>query len=126
MEYKILEAEYVQKNDTIQINPKSIHIILHSELFPEATNNIGEFLAIVDAMKYNYEHNYSYTIFSDSQTAIQRVQSKKIKTKLKHNKDTIKILTKLKEAVVRLKKHQVPYTIQKRKTKISGEIPADF
>lgn len=106
--------------------------LFRSEIFPLWTNNIGEFLAIIDAIQYiqsreNKGHKINATIYTDSQTALYRLASKKIKTTLPHNTQTNKLLTKLQQAIIWLKTTDISsYDIQKRDTEKQGEIPADF
>lgn len=105
-------------------------IIWESEKFEEWTNNLGEFLAIFEVLKRLNDwvlngHNYE-CIYSDSQTAIAWVKSKKIKTTLKYSSTTKKLLEKIQEASVWLKTHEINMPILKRETEIWGEIPADY
>ncbi len=106
--------------------------LFRSKLYPKWTNNIGEFLAIVDAIQYVQKrekqgYEIDVTIYTDSQTALQRLASKKPKTTLKHGKDTTILLKKLQESLQRLKTNDITnYNIQKRDTAKHGEIPADF
>ena len=113
MEYRILDL-------------KTKKLIYHSPIFPQWTNNLGEFLAIVDALKYLRTHKSTKTIYSDSMTAIARVRSKKIKTTLPHSAKTKKLLEKIQESVIWLKTHNFTNKILKRETEIRWEIPADF
>ena len=49
--------------------------------FPEGTNNIGEFLAIVHWLSWlKSEKKADYSLYSDSRNAIGRVREKKCKT----------------------------------------------
>lgn len=115
--------------------------IFRSPIYPLGTNNIGEFLAIYDAIRYIEKKNKSKTssletsdsslkkyecIFSDSETAIARMKSKKIKTTLKYSDETKDLLTKLQDALTRIKTNDFTIPIRKRETEIRGEIPADF
>lgn len=100
--------------------------IFHSPLYPRGTNNLGEFLAMYDAIRYIEKHKSYECIYSDSMTAIYRMQSKKIKTTLAHTAETKDLLEKVQEAVTRLKTHPITIPIHKRETKLRGEIPADF
>jgi len=100
--------------------------IFHSPLYPRGTNNLGEFLAMYDAIRYIEKHKSYECIYSDSMTAIYRMQSKKIKTTLAHTAETKDLLEKVQEAVTRLKTHTNAIPIYKRETKLRGEIPADF
>lgn len=114
------------------VDLKTGKVIFHSPLYPKGTNNIGEFLAIYDALRYieelekkkNKEHYEC--IFTDSETAIAWMRSKKIKTTLAYTEETKELLTKLKEAITRTKTHNFTIPIRKRETQIRGEIPADF
>jgi ribonuclease HI len=114
--------------------------VFRSPIYSMGTNNIGEFLAIYDAIRYiqklekdHKSHAPSSTslnryecIFSDSETAIAWMKSKKIKTTLKYTEETKELLTKLQDAVTRIKTHDFTIPIRKRETEIRGEIPADF
>jgi len=106
--------------------------VFHSPIYSMGTNNIGEFLAIYDAIRYieHLEKKKSKTtyecIFSDSETAIAWMRSKKIKTTLKYTEETKELLTKLQDAITRIKTHDFTIPIRKRETEIRGEIPADF
>ncbi len=114
--------------------------LFHSPLYPMGTNNLWEFLAIYDAIRYieklekkhnahapssSSQHRYE-CIFSDSETALARIKSKKIKTTLPYNEETKELLTKVQDAIIRIKTHDFSIPISKRKTEIRGEIPADF
>jgi len=106
--------------------------LFRSKLYPKWTNNIGEFLAIIDAIKYIQKREKQWydidaIIYTDSQTALQRLASKKPKTTLPHDQQTKELLTKLNESLARLKTNDITnYNIQKRDTAKHGEIPADF
>ncbi len=114
MEYRAVELKTWKK-------------IFHSPIYPTGTNNLGEFLAIYDAIRYIETHKNKYDcIFSDSATAIAWMKSKKIKTTLVYNKETKELLTKVQEAITRIKTHDFTIPIRKWETAIRGEIPADF
>lgn len=86
------------------------------------TVNIGEFLAIVDSIKYIIETNYpDKIIYSDSITAITWIKNKKTASN-KRNND-------LKKAEIYLR--VMSYDVDKIKivhwnNKLWGEIPSDF
>ena len=121
--------------------------VFHSPIYPTGTNNLGEFLAIYDAIRHieklekkNKSKNLKPAtcnlqqakplkyecIFSDSETAIARMRSKKIKTTLKYTTETKELLTKVQDALTRIKTHDFTIPIRKRETEIRWEIPADF
>ena len=102
-------------------------VIFHSPLYKIGTNNIGEFLALYEAIKYIKEQKASYDcIYTDSVTALARVRLKKVKTTLVYNNETKDLLTKVQEAISRLKTHTYTTPVIKRETQLRGEIPADF
>ncbi len=106
--------------------------IFHSPIYPTGTNNLGEFLAIYDAIRYieemeKHKRKTKYEcIFSDSETAIARMKNKKIKTTLPYTKETKELLTQVQDALTWIKTHEFTIPILKRETEIRGEIPADF
>ncbi|MFA7298873.1 MAG: RNase H family protein [Candidatus Absconditabacterales bacterium] len=114
------------------VNLKTRKEVFRSPIYSMGTNNIGEFLAIYDGIRYieTLEKKKSKTkyecIFSDSETAIAWMRSKKIKTTLKYTDETKELLTKLQDAITRVKTHDFTIPIRKRETEIRGEIPADF
>ena len=106
--------------------------IFRSPIYPTWTNNLGEFLAIYDGIIYidkleKKKRKKKYEcIFSDSETAIAWMRSKKIKTTLKYTEETKELLTKVQDALTRIKTHDFNIPIRKWETEIRGEIPADF
>ncbi|MEI6118533.1 MAG: hypothetical protein WCP92_04860 [bacterium] len=122
------------------VDLKSRKEVFRSPIYSMGTNNIGEFLAIYEAIRYieklekthkshapsSSSPNKYECIFSDSETAIAWMRSKKIKTTLTYTEETKELLEKLQEAVTRVKTHDFTIPIRKRETEIRGEIPADF
>ena len=124
------------------VDLKSWKEVFRSPIYSMGTNNLGEFLAIYDAIRYieklekknknkslvpNSKSQSKYEcIFSDSETAIAWMRSKKIKTTLKYTQETKQLLTKIQDALTRIKTHDFTIPIRKRETEIRGEIPADF
>ena len=100
-------------------------MVWESQKFNEWTNNLGEFLAIVEALRMYKSKKYD-CIYSDSQTAIAWAKTKKIKTTLKYSAETKKLLEKIEEAKIRLKTHEIDTPILKRETEMWWEIPADY
>lgn len=98
--------------------------IFRSPIYPTGTNNIGEFLAIYDGLRYiealeKKKSKIKYEcIFTDSETAIARMRSKKVKTTLKYTEETKDLLTKLQDALTRVKTHEFTIPIRKRETEI--------
>lgn len=94
-----------------------------------ATNNIGEFLALVHAMALikNGKLPYNATIYSDSVTAISWVKKRKACSKLKRVNETKGIWEIVRRAERWLEDNRfVKFNIEKWNKKLYGEIPADF
>ena len=94
--------------------------------FKEATNNIGEFLAIVHALALLKKQNSSKIIYTDSKTALSWVKKKTCNTKLERNDNNKPVFELVDRAVNWLKTHDYSTVIVKWETKAWGEIPADF
>jgi len=100
-------------------------IIFHKK-FPLGTNNIWEFLALVEWLKYLQNNNSDKSIYSDSKHAINRIWQKKCKTKLDKLPWTERIFDAVNQAEQRLRQTNPTSKILKRNTKDRWEIPADF
>ncbi|PID67686.1 MAG: ribonuclease H [Flavobacteriia bacterium] len=94
--------------------------------FPQSTNNIGEFLALVHALALMKQTGDSRPIYSDSRTAMSWVRQKKVKTSLKKTGINAGSFDLIVRAEQWLKTNSYPNKILKWETKIWGEIPADF
>jgi ribonuclease HI len=100
--------------------------IFHQGPFDEATNNIGEFLAIVHALALLKNQNSDIPVYSDSETAYAWVKHKNARTKLDRNNKNEKVFQLIKRAEEWLKNNKHHNVVLKWKTDIWGEIPADF
>lgn len=94
--------------------------------FPEGTNNIGEFLAIVHGLAMLKKNNSNRIIYTDSKTAMSWVKKKTCNTKLPRNEKNKALFELVDRAVSWLKNNDYTTTIVKWETKAWGEIPADF
>ena len=95
--------------------------------FEEATNNIGEFLAIIHAAALLKKMDNTDTIiYTDSRTAMAWVRNKKVKTKLERTSKNKEVWDLVERAYTWLKENTIPNPIVKWPTKEWGEIPADF
>jgi ribonuclease HI len=90
------------------------------------TNNIGEFLAIVHGLAFLKQHGKDWPIYSDSQTAIKWVKTKKVNTSLIRNKETERVWQLIERAEQWLKHNDYNNPILKWETNLWGEIKADF
>ncbi len=94
--------------------------------FPDGTNNIGEFLAIVHALALLHQQNSAIPVYSDSRTAIGWVNKKKANTKLDQTARNEPIFDLIDRAETWLRTHTWPNPILKWETDDWGENPADF
>ncbi|HOF16209.1 MAG TPA: ribonuclease H family protein [Bacteroidales bacterium] len=100
--------------------------IFHKGPFPEGTNNLMEFLALVHALSYCKRYKLDLPIYSDSATAIKWVQQKRSRTKLEYNEKNASLFDLVKRAEKWLEKNTYTNPILKWETQAWGEIPADF
>lgn len=94
--------------------------------FLDATNNIGEFLAIVHAMASMDRTGEWHTIYSDSRTAISWVRKGVANTKLSATTRNAKVFELIRRAEHWLSVHNPRCRVLKWDTPHWGEIPADF
>ncbi|WP_163516189.1 viroplasmin family protein [Gelidibacter japonicus] len=94
--------------------------------FPEGTNNIGEFLAIVHGLAFLKNNNSQRILYTDSKIAMGWVKKKTCNTKLVRNSKNEKLFELVDRAENWLKTNTYTTTIVKWETKAWGEIPADF
>ncbi|MGM9802647.1 MAG: viroplasmin family protein [Muribaculaceae bacterium] len=100
--------------------------IFHKKFAPLATNNIGEFLAIVHALALYHNDPHKPAIYSDSRTAIAWVRDKKCKTKIKETDANRELFDVIRRAERWLQNNAYGNRIIKWETDKWGEIPADF
>lgn len=94
--------------------------------FPEGTNNIGEFLALVHGLAILKNNNSDRILYTDSRTAMSWVRKKICNTKLERNTKNKPVFDLVDRAVDWLKNNSYKTVIVKWETKAWGEIPADF
>ena len=108
------------------VDTKSKKVLFKQGPFKEATNNIGEFLALVHGLAFLKKLKSNQIIYSDSITAISWVNKKKCQTKLKRNEENKDVFILIERAILWIKKNNFSVKIKKWETKLWGEIPADF
>ena len=95
--------------------------------FPDATNNIGEFLAIVHALALFHNQGNNHTaIYSDSKTALSWIKAGRCRTKLARTDANVRLFEIIARAERWLATHSWPNALLKWNTAEWGEIPADF
>ncbi len=100
--------------------------LFHSGPFPDGTNNVGEFLAIVRGLSWLAENNLAWPVYSDSNNAILWVKIKKCRTKLAHTRNNAPLFELISRAETWLNQNKVPSQVLKWETRTWGENPADF
>lgn len=108
------------------VDLKTGKIVFKAGPFEDATNNIGEFLAIVHAMALMSQKGEFHNIYSDSRTGMSWVRNKMVKTQLKPTAKNRKTFELMARASTWLKTHVFPCRVLKWETDQWGEIPADF
>ena len=100
--------------------------IFHIGPFEEATNNIGEFLALVHGLALLKRQNSDIPVYSDSVNAILWVKNKKCKTRLTPCEANEPVFELIHRAEKWLNENNYSNRILKWETNEWGEIPADF
>ena len=108
------------------VDTKTKEVLFKMGPFKNATNNIGEFLALVHGIAIMENQKKKKIIYSDSITAISWVNKKKCQTKLKRNEENNDVFILIERAILWIKKNNFSVKIKKWETKLWGEIPADF
>ena len=94
--------------------------------YQHGTNNVGEFLALVHALRLLEKQHSTLSIYSDSSTAIAWVKKKQCNTELAVDKENASLFKLIDQAEDWLAEHTFSNPILKWDTKAWGEIPADF
>jgi len=94
--------------------------------YANGTNNVGEFLAIVNALELFKQKGITSPIYSDSESAIAWVKHKRCKTDLIRDERNAMLFELIERAEAWLNENPYPNQVLKWKTKAWGEIPADF
>ena len=95
--------------------------------FENATNNIGEFLALVHALALMSERKIAWPIYTDSRTAMSWVRNKKVRSKSMQKGETSDEVNALVARALRwLEENEYENEILKWETEAWGEVPADY
>ena len=95
--------------------------------FPDGTNNVGEFLAVVHALTWMAKQKKRLPIYSDSENAISWVYTGRCNTQLKHTAKNAPLFVLIRSAESWLAENELEDdAVLKWDTALWGEIPADF
>lgn len=108
------------------VNTETGDVLFARGPFPQGTNNIGEFLGIVETLKILRERNDASPIYSDSENALSWVKQKKCKTQLLPNARNAELFQRIDDAEAWLRANSYPNKILKWRTDDWGENPADY
>ena len=108
------------------VDTKTKTLLFHKGPFQQATNNIGEFLALVHGLALLKKENSNKILYTDSRTAMSWVIKKKCNTKLQRNTENQPLFELVFRAEMWLINNSFTTKIVKWETKAWGEIPADF
>jgi len=106
--------------------------LFHAGPLADGTNNVGEFLAIVHALRLLETQGDTKPVYSDSENAIAWVRAGKCRTKLAHTGRNDELFSLIALAEEWLAGHAIanaarePFALLKWDTRGWGENPADF
>jgi ribonuclease HI len=100
--------------------------IFHKGPYENGTNNVGEFLAIVQALMLLEKKRSGMPVYSDSETAIGWVKKKHCNTTLSADGTNLPLFELIDLAENWLDGHKKTNPVLKWDTRAWGEIPADF
>ena len=94
--------------------------------YRQGTNNVGEFLAIVQGLTWLADKQRSWPLYSDSENAILWIKAKKCRTKLERTSQNAPLFALIAQAETWLAENHTIHKILKWDTEMWGENPADF
>lgn len=123
----VVDASHLRNKDLMEY--RGLLLPEKTELFRKgpfkgATNNIGEFIAIVHALAYMEKNGIILPVYTDSNVALTWIKKKNPKINKNISKE---VLLLVQRASKWLEEHDISkYKIKKWNTRILGENPADF
>jgi ribonuclease HI len=100
--------------------------VFHEGPFQEGTNNVGEFLALVQALSSFKRAGITAPVYSDSEIALGWLKAKRCKTQLVRTRKNETLFDRIEQAQDWLRTNAYPNKVLKWETDAWGEIPADF
>jgi ribonuclease HI len=109
------------------VDTESGREIFRAGPYPDGTNNVGEFLAIVHALTWLLKHDKRMPVYSDSENGIAWAYTGVCKTNLKHTAKNAILFAMIRSAENWLAENEInDDAVLKWDTEEWGEIPADF
>jgi ribonuclease HI len=109
------------------VHTKTKELLFHQGPFAHATNNVGEFLALIHGLAYLQKIGRAdMPIYSDSRTAQAWVRNRKMKSELERIPKNKEVWVLIDRAVGWMEVNTWRNPILKWETTDWGEIPADF
>lgn len=101
--------------------------LFHVGPFPDGTNNVAEYLALVHALALlDQRGDHTTPVYSDSRTALSWLRHRRSKTTLEPTPANAPIFNLLERANRWVNTHPLLNPVLKWQTELWGEIPADF
>jgi ribonuclease HI len=100
--------------------------VFHQGPFPNGTNNVGEFLAIVHALALLARKGSELPVYSDSESAIEWVKVRECRTTLARVESNAELFALIARAERWLRDNRSRSRVLKWETEAWGENPADF
>jgi ribonuclease HI len=94
--------------------------------FPAGTNNIGEFLALVEALAWLEARGLDWPVYSDSVNALNWVKAGRCRTQQPRTARNAPLFDRIAQAEAWLARHKPRNPLLKWQTEAWGEIPADY
>jgi len=108
------------------VDTKTKKLIFKQGPFEDASNNIGEFLAIVHALALMKKHGDDRPVYTDSRIAMGWVSYEAARSNIERTAKNKKVFEFVERAENWLKENKYNNPILKWETRAWGEIPADF
>jgi ribonuclease HI len=100
--------------------------VFHKGPFECGTNNIGEFLGLVDGLTLLQSTGNACPLYTDSNTALSWLSKRRVNTTLERNASTSALFRAIEQAEQWLRDNEIKNRVLKWDTQNWGEIPADF
>lgn len=108
------------------VETETKRVIFKQGPFKDASNNMGEFLALVHALAHMKKNNDTRSIYSDSKIAISWIRDKTSRSNIQETENNKEVFELMERAEKWLISNEFTNKILKWETKAWGEIPADF